>query len=1089
MIRTLFLFLSLHSILLTAAEVPSGHDLIEADYLDQFVLFQAKMLKVPPTSASDAAGAVDGIKNGKFGFHTSEQKNPWWQVDLGSATALGRVLVFNRLDYPSALANCNQIALSTSDDAKTWIERFRNDGKPVGGALKNDPLVISFPVGQVTARYVRLHIPSEKPICLFLDEVEVYGLQDPGKNLALNRPADQSSVSGHSVCHPLTPVEVQRVTWLKAQEHPGIQHPPKVDTSYLDAELLKTYGAECALRGLAQAERLAKGDAGPQGKISVSAAKLATLPVETPIEKLRTAYLELRWAIRAAVFKHPAWDVKELMFYTRRDGLGIADVSSISLPWAGSPGGDIQVLSLDPSGQTFGTLRPLLKGKLDPGHVHGFDLHFDAGRVVFGWTHGDQDFSQKPCRPGHNAFSLMGSGWIYELNLANGELRQITQGKAVHDSAPCYLADERIAFMSDRARSSMQCNQGQNEIHASIYACEADGKYLERLNNNITGDYNPRLLNDGRIGYLRWEYNERGFGNNHAFWAMRPDGTYAEPIFGQHVGNPIMFTNARNIPGSQNFMLIVSQHYNYDRGIIGVVDPRRGYRDMQAIRPLVPWTNWIGDTTKPTPYGWFEEPWPLAEDLVLCGYDYSPTQVNIAGYGIYLFDGSGNQELLFRDPKFSSHQPVPLRARQRPPVLPRTCQKPPVQSPDLSPIGFRNVVGEGVCILSDVKDGLDALSEPCFLRISENLVLPYFTQAAQTMYSDQGSWTPKRIIGDVPIEADGSAHFRLPADRALYFQLLDKDGREIRRMRSWVSLQAGETRFCTGCHEVRSTTARSQAVPLAARRAASTPVKRVSWGDKPVCYARDIRPILDRNCLECHSGLKPAKGLDFRDPAAAEKLRNLAGGSGRGGNHQVTRIREFGSAIAPLMSILKNAKHAESVHLNAQENIDLCAWVDLSAPIFDRCSPPYRYTPEGDIVEPEILPWKATNHQGPEYWVPPRKDRIELVSIDPVIKTIFQKRCQQCHEKPEMVLKPHWVDIQDPARSLFLVAPLVKTGGGTERCAGKVFANTQDPDYQSILTSLRTSVRQAWQNPDGNMMSLIEAGRMPAWATETTKNP
>ena len=480
----LLFFLSLHVTLLSAAEAPSARDLIETDYIEQFVLFQARKLRsinAQVTSAADAAGAVDGIKDGKYGFHTAQQKHPWWQVDLGTATALGRVLVFNRLDYQPGLTLCYNLIISTSDDAKTWTERYRNEGKPVGGILKNDPLEVKFPSGQVTVRYIRVQIPSEKNIYLHLDEVEVYAQQDPTRNVALNRPVEQSSISPQSVNHALTPLERQRATWIKSVAIPGHSAKPQLDTSYLDGEILKTFGAECAQRGLLQVERLAaKGLVGkePGEKITAMASRLAAMSPEAPIQDLRAAYLRLRWMIRSVVFKHPAWDVKELLFYTRRDGMGFPDVSSIHMPWVGSPGGDIQALTLDPSGQTFGTIRPLLKGKLDPGHVRGFDLHFDAGRLVLGWTHGDLDFSKGACRPGHDSFATMGSGWIYELNLANGELRQITQGKAVHDAAPCYLADERIAFMSDRSRSSVQCNQGQNEMFANIYACGPDGKYL-----------------------------------------------------------------------------------------------------------------------------------------------------------------------------------------------------------------------------------------------------------------------------------------------------------------------------------------------------------------------------------------------------------------------------------------------------------------------------------------------------------------------------------------------------------------------------------------------------------------------------------
>jgi hypothetical protein len=112
-----------------------------------------------------------------------------------------------------------------------------------------------------------------------------------------------------------------------------------------------------------------------------------------------------------------------------------------------------------------------------------------------------------------------------------------------------------------------------------------------------------------------------------------------------------------------------------------------------------------GMPTTNSEQGWFADPWPLAEDLAICGYDYSPNQYQVSGFGLYLVDGSGNQELIFRDPDYSSHHPVPFRPRTRPPVLPRTCDPPPAQSPPTSPIGYRNQVGDGVLLLSDVSAG------------------------------------------------------------------------------------------------------------------------------------------------------------------------------------------------------------------------------------------------------------------------------------------------------------------------------------------------------------------------------------------------
>jgi hypothetical protein len=914
-------------------------------------------------------------------------------------------------------------------------------------------------------------VPSPEPKPVLPGEIEGDGFSVLDAELTPVPRATRTAAVPPTPAPAPRPVAPTRATWLK--RIPGHESRPALDRSYIEIPCLKACGADYAARARAAIARLASADdrARADANITALAARLAALPDDASIAAAKAAYLELRWAIRPLVFQHPAFDVNELLFYTRRDGQVFPDVSSIHLPWVGSPGGDIHVLEVDRSGATFGRLRPLLRGRLDPGHVRGLDLRFDARRIVFGWTHGALDFSGGPCRPGHDAFGRMGSGWIYELDMAGGEPRQITRGAAVHDAAPAYLPDGRIAFMSNRCRSSVQCNQGQHEMFANLYACEPDGSHLERLNNNANGDYNPCLLPDGRIGYLRWEYNERSFNNNHAFWAVRPDGAYAEPVFGQHVGDPIMFASPRGIPGSRRMMFVVSQHYNFERGILAVFDPDRGFRDLAAARPLLPWTQFKRNTGHPTrdEQGWFAEPWPLAEDLALCAYDFSPNQYQAAGFGLYLVDGAGNQELLYRDPAFSAHQPIPLRARPRPPQLSRMCARPPAASPDLSPVGWRNVAGDGTCILSDVRDGLDGLQtgEPRWLRISENLVLPYFTATGQTMFHDPISWTPKRIVGDVPLESDGSAHFRVPADRALYFQLLDAQGREIRRMRSWVSLQPGERRSCSGCHEGRATAPRLQASPMAARQPATEPLRRVSWGGRPASFHRDVRPILDRHCVACHRGLAPAKALDLTAPHAARRLAELSAPSGRGADHVISQVRQFGTGSAPLLAILGAGKHAEAVKLSEQEWTDLMAWMDLSGVLFDRCQPPYRYTPEGDVAETRPS-------------APPVSPRLDPAVVTP----LFARRCVECHAKADLVFRPHWIDLNDPAKSLFLTAPLAKAAGGSGRC-GEVFASAEDPDYQKLLTTLRAHAADCWRNPDLALLPLVEAGRTPKWVAAT----
>jgi hypothetical protein len=58
-----------------------------------------------------------------------------------------------------------------------------------------------------------------------------------------------------------------------------------------------------------------------------------------------------------------------------------------------------------------------------------------------------------------------------------------------------------------------------------------------------------------------------------------------------------------------------------------------------------------------------------------------------------------------------------------------------------------------------------------------------------------------RVLGTVPLAADGSFHVKVPADRLLHFQVLDSDRRVVGNQLTWIYPRAGETKSCVGCHE------------------------------------------------------------------------------------------------------------------------------------------------------------------------------------------------------------------------------------------------------------------------------------------------
>jgi hypothetical protein len=119
------------------------------------------------SKTNDAQGGNDGIKNGSFGFHTSLEPKPWWQVDLQQMIPLNEIRVFNRLDVSPERSRTIQVLLSA--DALNWTLAFANPGTTFGG-IDGKPLVVG--LGSVQARYVRLQLNESN--YLHLDEVEVY---------------------------------------------------------------------------------------------------------------------------------------------------------------------------------------------------------------------------------------------------------------------------------------------------------------------------------------------------------------------------------------------------------------------------------------------------------------------------------------------------------------------------------------------------------------------------------------------------------------------------------------------------------------------------------------------------------------------------------------------------------------------------------------------------------------------------------------------------------------------------------------------------------------------------------------------------
>jgi hypothetical protein len=114
---------------------------------------------------TDPAGAVDGEKDGTFGFHSHLEDNPWWSVDLQRPYRINSIKVFGRGDccYDQSVP----IALEVSDDGKS----FRKIAERTEAFSEKDPWVVR--PASTFARLVRVR--AEHNGYLVLSEVEIYG--------------------------------------------------------------------------------------------------------------------------------------------------------------------------------------------------------------------------------------------------------------------------------------------------------------------------------------------------------------------------------------------------------------------------------------------------------------------------------------------------------------------------------------------------------------------------------------------------------------------------------------------------------------------------------------------------------------------------------------------------------------------------------------------------------------------------------------------------------------------------------------------------------------------------------------------------
>ncbi|MHC4517561.1 MAG: HzsA-related protein, partial [Planctomycetota bacterium] len=212
---------------------------------------------------------------------------------------------------------------------------------------------------------------------------------------------------------------------------------------------------------------------------------------------------------------------------------------------------------------------------------------------------------------------------------------------------------------------------------------------------------------------------------------------------------------------------------------------------------------------------------------------------------------------------------------------------------------------------------------------------------------------PRYVLGTVPVEPDGSAHFTVPARKELFFQALDEKGLAVQSMRSATYLQPDEKLVCQGCHEPRHRAPQATTkVPMAMQRKPSQ-LKPDVDGTNPFSYPRLVQPVLDKHCAGCHAeNPDTAPRLDRevivkgrqKWYASYHSLAPEYGFWSYGERHR-TIPGKFGARAAKLYHLLKEGHY--DVSLSEEEMHRITVWLD-SCSIFYGV-----YEAEGGIAQLE----------------------------------------------------------------------------------------------------------------------------------------
>lgn len=474
-----------------------------------------------------------------------------------------------------------------------------------------------------------------------------------------------------------------------------------------------------------------------------------------------------------------------------------------------SPGGQVRVLS-----EGFHSAG-------DP------NVSFDGQRVLFA---GKKDLTSR---------------WrIWEVGLDGQGLRAVSpEGldarSPIHVSTLFTLDSPEPWFTTVFVGREQTLNELGRAPASSLYNIKLDGRELRQLTFNPNHNFDPFQMWDGRVVYSAERHpNQPGARVGRVgLYAIHVEGADME-FYGGGLGRPVQHMPCATEGGLVVF--VESETASWDgAGQLACVEERR---------PHVTYKQLSRDSSHV-----FLHPSPLRDNRILVSRRSAKGRDTC---GVFWFDAdSGRCELVFDSAEYHDVQALVVRPRNR-------------------PDGHSTVVDtkfdSGIFYGLNCYDA-DARMAPHLqagmvkrVRFIEGVLQP--AAGTSKAVTGKGPFVLRRLVGEAPVEADGSFNVEVPSDTPLLLQTLDERGLALANC-GWIWVKPNEKRGCIGCHEDPERIPENEYV-LALRRPSNRlvlpPAQRRS-----VSFREDIAPLLQRHCASagCHGG----KDTPLRLPLTAHR--------------------------------------------------------------------------------------------------------------------------------------------------------------------------------------------------------------------------